>query len=213
MPDCLNQLTNEDLPGLVGFAENIYANTDPDKYPDFKISDDIDTTVKRTKFFSIFVLPSSTINFDKRQAYAVINDAGEYVAAVGVRRWTHLPTWSLSWLLSPSAGMKFIPIFRKIVQGLCTLHEAAGINEFYVTYPANREAAYSKIMLPFRDRYYSFVECTIKADTRSNYSFVEELMGRTAHPHDMNLRRYILRRENTLPSSEGGTAIRIKEIK
>ena len=203
----LMPMTLDHLAGLVEFAEHIYANTDPDKYPDFKISNDIDDAEKRKKFFSAFMLPSAFNNYNIRQCYALVDENGVYQAAIGVKRWGHMPSWSLSWLLSPSLGIKFIPIFRSIISKLCKEHEAAGMNEFYVSYPAHREAAYSKIMLPVRENYYSFVECTIAANTRSHYSFMHELMGHALHPHDMNLRRYILRRENTLPPSQGGTAI------
>ncbi len=203
-------MTLTDLPGLVRFAEDIYKNTDPDKYPDFKISNDIDDEEKRKKFFSAFMLPSEFNNYNIRQCYALVDESGTYVAAVGVKRWAHMPSWSLSWLLSPMMGVKFIPVFRTIIDELCKVHEAAGMNEFYVSYPASREAAYSKIMLPFRERYYSFVECTLDANTRSYYSFIHELMGHALHPHDMNLRRYILRRDNTDPASQGGQAVRLK---
>ena len=154
MSNSLIRMTAEHLPGLVEFADHIYENTDPNKYPDFKISNDIDNTVKRTKFFSAFMLNPSFVDYDVRQCYAVVNESGEYLAAVGVKRWGHMPCWSLGWLLSPAVGMKFIPIFRTIVQELCAIHEAAGMNEFYVSYPTSRCAAYSKIMLPFRERYY-----------------------------------------------------------
>lgn len=206
----LVSLSFKDLDGLVKFAQNIYENTDPEKYPDFKISNDIDDEEKRRKFFTAFMLPSEFNNYNIRQCYALVDETGSYIAAVGVKRWAHMPSWSLSWLLSPMLGVKFIPIFRAIIEKLCKVHEAAGMNEFYVSYPASRESAYSKIMLPFREKYYSFVECTIEANTRSHYSFIHELMGHALHPHDMNLRRYILRRENTEPASEGGKIIRKK---
>lgn len=204
MQGSLVPLTEAHLPGLIDFAESIYENTDPDKYPDFRVSNDIDDTGKRRKFFTAFVLPSEFNNHNIRQAYALVDSDGVYQAAVGVKRFSHLPSWSLSWLLSPRQGVRFIPLFRNIMEHLFKLHEDAGITEFYVSYPSSREAAYSKIMLPFRDRYYSFVECTIPAMTRSPYGFIHELMGFSLHPHDMNLRRYILRRPNTEPASEGG---------
>lgn len=204
-------LTLNELSGLVEFAEGIYENTDPDKYPDFKISNDVDDAEKRKKFFSAFMLPSEFNNYNIRQCYALVDEKGTYIAAVGVKRWAHMPSWSLSWLLSPMMGARFIPIFRAIIEELCKVHEAAGMNEFYVSYPASRESAYSKIMMPFREKYYSFVECTIEANTRSHYSFIHELMGHALHPHDMNLRRYILRRENTEPASEGGKITRKKQ--
>jgi hypothetical protein len=186
----------------------IYKGTDPDKYPDFRISADIDSEVKFKKFFSAFLLPSHFVNYNIRQAYALINEDGSYEALVGVRRYSHLPSWSVGWLLSPRTGVRFIPTFRNVMEQLCQLHENAGMNEFYVTYPTSREEAYSKIMLPFRERYYSFVETTIPAKTYSPYGLIDELMGQALHPHDMNMRRYILRRAGTEPVSEGGTVTR-----
>ena len=94
------------------------------------------------------------------------------------------------------------------MEELCNIHESAGMNEFYVTYPTEREEAYSRIMLPFREKYYSFIEATIPNRTCSPYNLIHELMGQTLHPHDMNLRRYILRRADTEPASEGGVAKR-----
>lgn len=208
MPSRLVPLTMEHLPELVQFALDIYENADPDKYPDFKISNDIDDEVKFTKFFMTFLRPSEFVNYNIRQVYAFKGEDGKFQAAIGVRRWDHLPSWSVSWLLSPGTGINFIPVFRKIMQGLCELHEAAGMNEFYVTYPSSREEAYSRIMLPFREKYYTFVECSLPARTRSPYGFIHDLMGATLHPHDMNLRRYILRREGSEPASKGGQAVK-----
>ena len=208
MQSSLVPLTLDDLPGLVQFTEQIYLNSDPDKYPDFRISNDIDDESKRQKFFGAFLRPSEFNDHNIRQAYALVDEHGKYQAAVGVKRLAFMPSWSLSWLLSPMLGVKFIPVFREIVKELCKSHEAAGMNEFYVTYPTSREEAYSRIMLPLRERYYSFVECTVPANTRSPYAQIHELMGHTLNPHDMNLRRYILRRPNTEPASEGGKAIR-----
>lgn len=204
MPGRIIPLNNTHLTELVGFAENIYKDADPDKYPDLRLSADVDDDIKRTKFFSAFLVPNKFNDYNIRQAYAFVDNDGMYQAAVGVRRWGHMPSWSVSWVLSPRVGIRFIPIFRKIIEDLSKIHEAAGMNEFYVTYPTSRESAYSKIMLPFRDRYYSFVECTLPARTISPYGLIHTLMGTTIHPHDMNLRRYILRRENTDSEMQGG---------
>jgi hypothetical protein len=114
-------------------------------------------------------------------------------------------------LLSPSVGARFIPIFRILIKELCEFHEKAGMNEFYVTYPSTREAAYSKIMLPIRERYFTFNECVVPKNERHPYGFIHELMGGTLHPHDMTFRRYILRRDNTEAASAGGTYTRRAE--
>jgi len=207
----LVKLDSSKLESLINFNMSIYENAEADKYPDFKITNDINDDARAEKFFRAFIEPSDFNNYNIRQAYAVVDESGVYQAAVGVRRWDHMPSWSVSWLLSPMIGHRFIPLFRQTMELLCELHEAAGMNEFYVTYPSSRESAYSKIMLPFRERYYSFVECTVPAKTRSPYGFIHELMGGALHPHDMNLRRYILRRPNTEAPSEGGRAIRQKK--
>ena len=208
MPSSLIKLDISHIDKIVNYAMEIYNNADPDKYPDFKISADIDSDVKFKKFFSIFLLPCEFTNYNIRQAYALVNEAGEYEALVGVKRHDFLPSWSVSWLLSPKTGVKFIPTFRTIMEQLCVIHEAAGMNEFFVTYPTLREEAYSRIMLPFREKYYSFVEATIPAKTCSPYILIHDLMGQTLIPHDINLRRYILRRAGTEPASEGGIATR-----
>jgi len=208
MSSRLVPLTLDHLEQLVTFALDIYENTDPDKYPDFKISNDIDDDIKFRKFFMTFLRPSSFINFNIRQVYALEDENGQWIAAVGVRRYNVMPSWSVSWLLSPRVGVRFIPTFREIMEQLCVIHENAGLNEFFVTYPASRCEAYSKIMLPFRERYYTFVECMVPAKSRSPYALIHDLMGSTLHPHDMDLRRYILRRPNTEAPSEGGKAIR-----
>jgi hypothetical protein len=85
------------------------------------------------------------------------------------------------------------------------------MNEFYVTYPSTREAAYSKIMLPVRERYFTFVECIVPKNERHPYGFIHELMGGALHPHDMSFRRYILRRDHTEAPSAGGKHVGFAE--
>lgn len=209
----LIKLDQSRLEELLDFAQYVYANkSDNNSYPEFKITADIDDAGTRKKFYSAFVLPAEFENNNIRQAYAVVNEAGEFQAAVGVRRFEFWPCWSVSWLLSPKNGAQFIRMFRTIMHLLTEMHESIGFNEYFVTYPSSREAAYSKIMLPFRERYYTFVECTLPANTRSPYGFIHTLMGLGLHPHDMNLRRYILRRPNTEAPSEGGAATRLAKI-
>lgn len=206
----LKPLDEHDLDLMVTTAMAIYEGSDPDKYPDFKITNDVDRETRFKKFFKLFVMPSRFNNHNVRKAFGLFKD-DECIALVGVRRWGHMPSWSISWLLSPSIGPRFIPMFRIIVAELCKFHEEAGMNEFYVTYPSDREAAYSRIMTPVRERYYTFVECTIPKNERHSYGFIHELMGGVLHPHDMSLRRYILRRENTEPLNAGGKVIRNKK--
>ena len=199
----LKPLEFSDLDSTVETALRIYENSDPDKYPEFKITNDVDRATRFQKFFRMFLIPSEFNNHNIRKAFGLFK-GDECICLVGVRRWGHLPSWSISWLLSPSIGPRFIPIFRILVQELCAFHEEAGMNEFYVTYPSSREAAYSKIMLPMRERYFTFVECVVPKNERHPYGFIHELMGGTLHPHDMSFRRYILRRENNEAPSAGG---------
>jgi hypothetical protein len=204
----LKALEDTSLPMVLSLASEIYNGVDEDKYPDFRVGYDINAESNREKFFSMFMLSPAYIGFTQRRSYGVFDENETLIAAVGVRRYDHFPCWSLSWLLSPKIGARFIPLFRFIVDELCKIHEAAGINELLVTYPASREEAYSRIMLFMRERYFTFVETTVKEKTASPYEFIHELLGKTLHPHDMNLRRYIRRREDMTPASEGGQAKR-----
>lgn len=201
MPYRLIEINSDNLAPLLDFAEMIYQNIDADKYPEFRFSTDIDDAGKRKKFYSAFALPSSFANYNIRQAFVLVNDDGEYIMAAGVTRFENWPSWSVAWVLSPRNNFKFIACFRELIDRLTLLHESIGFNEFFVTYPSSRESAYSKIMLPLRKKYYTFVECTVPAKERNPYGFIHSLMGQTLHPHDMNLRRYILRRENTEPAA------------
>lgn len=212
MPYSLRALDHQDLSLVTDLASAIYDGVDPAKYPEFRVGSDINAEKNREQFFRMFMLTPDYADFNQRRAFGVFDDDGKMLAAVGVRRYSHTPSWSLSWLLSPSLGARFIPLFRFIINELCLLHEAAGMNEFYVTYPAEREEAYSRIMLFMRERYFTFVECTLPAKTQSNYSLIRELMGFAVHPHDMNFRRYILRRPDMEPASEGGQAKRKKKV-
>ena len=204
----LKQFDNTNLEVVLNLATTIYDNTDPDKYPDFRVGFDIDQVKEREKFFNMFMLdPEKFKNCSQRATYGVYN-GDKLISAVGVRRLPHSPSWCFAWILSPAMGIKFVPMFREIVTKLCSIHEDLGLNEFYLTYPEDREEPYSRIMLFLRERYYTFVEMTIPAKTLTHYSLVNELLGRTLHPHSMNFRRYILRRPDTEAPSLGGKAKR-----
>lgn len=204
----LIEITSDDLGTLLEFATAVYQDAADDKYPEFRFSTDIDDAGKQKKFYSAFTLPSSFANHNIRQAFALVNEHGDYVMAAGITRFENWPSWSIAWILSPRQGLRFVSSLRDLIRKLADFHESIGFNEFFVTYPSSREAAYSKIMLPFREKYYTFVECTVPAKQRSPYGFIHSLLGQTLHPHDMNLRRYILRRANTEPPSQGGMATR-----
>ncbi len=204
----IKPLNHDQLDVVTKLANEIYNGLDEDKYPDFRVGYDINAEENREKYFGMFMLPPHFIGFTQRRAYGVFDENNQLISAVGVRRYSHMPCWSVSWLLSPKIGAKFIPLFRFMVDELCKIHEAAGFNELLVTYPSSREEAYSRIMLFMRERYFTFVETTIPAKTASSFGFIHELAGKTLHPHDINLRRYILRREDMIPASEGGQAKR-----
>lgn len=191
----LEPLTENDLPIIENYAEEIY--NDSNDYPNFalNLSRDLTNREQRHEFFRAFTLPASYDNYNIRQTYCLkYND--RIVTIVGVRRWTHWPSWSVSWLLSKNVGLEFIKTFRELMNQLCSVHEQANMNEFFVAYPAYRESAYSRIMLPFRQRYHTFVESTVVAGERSPYMFIHQLLGERLYQHNMSLRRYILKRDN-----------------
>lgn len=194
-------------------ADKIYANeklATEKAYPGFRIGYDVDKDAERYRYFSMFMLEPKFKDFNLRRCYGAYDNNDNLIAVLGVRRHNEtFPAWSFCWILSPHIGARFIVMFRQIIDQLCKIHEEAGMKEFYVTYPADREEVYSKIMLPLRERYYTFVETTVKRGEISAYPFVTELIGRIVQPYDINLRRYILRRENTEPESQGGKRIRI----
>jgi hypothetical protein len=190
----LRPLMIEDLPTIERYADNIYLNNNK-RYPDFalNLSKDLTDQQSRCEFFSAFLMPASYHDFNIRQAYC-LKYHDETIAIVGVRRWTHWPSWSVSWLLSKNNGLEFIKYFRILIQHLCSVHEQANMNEFFVTYPSSKESAYSRIMFPFRNKYQTFVETTISAGQRSPYQFIHQLAGERLYQHDINVRRYILKR-------------------
>lgn len=191
----LRPLSTTDLPEIEDYANKIYDNAG-ETYPDFalNLSKNLSSRAQRAEFFRAFVMPATYHDFNIRQAYMLTSN-NEIISIVGVRRWTHWPSWSVSWLLSNGSG-GFIEEFRELIKQLCHIHESANMCEFYVGYPAARERAYSRIMLPFRQRYHTFVECTVTAGQRSPYQFIHQLLGERLYTHDMNVRRYILKRTN-----------------
>jgi hypothetical protein len=192
----LQELSDCDLSMIEDYANDIY-QTSADNYPEFalNLSRDLTSQEQRREFFQAFVMPACYNNYNIRQAYC-LKQEDKIISIVGVRRWTHWPSWSVSWLLSKNVGLEFVTTFRQLIQQLCQVHESAGMNEFFVSYPTNREAAYSRIMLPFRKRYHTFIETTVKSGERSPYSFIHQLLGERLYQYDMNLRRYILQRSN-----------------
>lgn len=213
MPYRLIAFDQTTLPILLAFVTDVYASIAPKdlhKYPVFTFSKDVDDAGKRKKFYSAFVTSAEFAGCNIRQAFALVDDDGKCIFAVGVTRFENWPSWSVAWVLSHKIGVRFMATFRIVMEQLCKLHESIGINEFFVTYPYMREEAYSKIMLPFRDRYYTFVECVIPANKRSPYRFIFNLMGQALYQYDISIRRYIRRRDNTLPESEGGHIVKPK---
>jgi hypothetical protein len=77
-----------------------------------------------------------------------------------------------------------------------------GINEWYVSSPGGREESYRKIMRFLRERYITWVECTIPAGTRSPWPVYHSMLGYAIHNFDVNLRRYVKRRERMEPDEE-----------
>lgn len=190
-------LTAEHLDEVAIFSDEIYKEHN-NKYPAFSTSNSVDNKDTRKDFIKLFLLPSTFVNYNIRQAYALVDDDGFYHIIVGIARFSNMPTWSLSWILSKGTGAQFIVLFRALITELIAIHEGLGLNEFFVSYPADREQLYSRILFFLRKRYYTFVETTVKKHTFSQYSQINQLIGLQLPKYDTNIRRYILKREQNI---------------
>mgnify|MGYP003343892865 FL=1 len=70
----LKPLDENDINLMVSTAMKIYENSDPSKYPDFKITNDIDRETRFKKFFRLFVMPARFNNHNVRKAFGLFKD-------------------------------------------------------------------------------------------------------------------------------------------
>ena len=99
------------------------------------------------------------------------------------------------WLISDVQDAKFLKIWADMMKYLCQYFESKDLLEFWCVSPVSRERAWKRLMAPMRKTYWTFVETTIPANTRSDYSLYYNISGYTGYPYDINLRRYIKKRD------------------
>ena len=148
-----------------------------------------------SRMFDFFLVPESVSGHEWRKTLGVFDDSGNLLMAAGIRRMQHQPVWLLSYVLSSQKNIGMVRAFRDMIIFLCDYHEQIGINEFAVASPVGREESYRKIMRFLRERYITWVECTIPAGERSPWSVYHSMLGYTIHNYDVNLRRYVKRRD------------------
>lgn len=152
--------------------------------------------------FEMFLVPDDVGGHEWRKTLGVFDKEGKLAMVAGIRRMPYQPTWLLSFVLSSTKNMAMVRMFREMMIFLCDHHEALGINEFAVCSPADREDGYRKIMRFLRERYVTWVECVIPKGERSPWPMHHAMVGFALHNYDVQLRRYIKRRERMDPDEE-----------
>lgn len=155
-----------------------------------------------SRMFELFLVPESQGGHEWRKTLGVFDADGNMIMAAGIRRMQHQPVWLLSFVLSSQKNVGMVRAFRDMIVFLCDYHEQIGINEFAVASPAGREESYRKIMRFLRERYITWVECTIPAGERSPWPIYHSMLGYAIHSYDVNLRRYIKRRDRMEPDEK-----------
>lgn len=145
--------------------------------------------------FKMFLISDDVKGAEYRKVLGVFSDNDELVMAIGVRQMHNTPSWLLSWIISDVKDLKFRRIFKDSLMFICNFFESINCNEFYVIHPATREDSYKHIIKFMRDRYWTFIEMTIPKFTKCDYGFYWGLMGYQLYQYDVNIRRYILKRE------------------
>lgn len=145
--------------------------------------------------FPFFLVSEDVTGHEWRKTLGVFDENGNMLMVAGIRRMQHQPVWLLSYVLSSQKNIGMVRAFREMITFLCDYHESIGINEFAVASPAGREESYRKIMRFMRDRYVTWVECTIPAGERSPWPVFHSMLGYSIYNYDINLRRYVKRRD------------------
>ena len=186
MQNNMRWLDMSSLSDIKALAEISYANP-KENYPVALKPD--------SRMFELFLVPEDVGGHEWRRTLGVFDDNGQLIMVAGIRRMQHQPVWLLSFVLSSLKNIAMVRTFRDMIMHLCDFHENIGINEFAVASPAGREESYRKIMRFLRERYITWVECTIPAGERSPWPTYHSMLGFAIHSYDVNLRRYIKRRE------------------
>ena len=193
MQDNMKWLDMSNLDEIQALAQQTYANP-KDTYPVALQPD--------SRMFELFLVPESISGHEWRKTLGVYDADGNLIMVAGIRRMQYQPVWLLSFVLSNQKNIAMVRTFRDMIMALCDYHESIGINEWYVSSPGGREESYRKIMRFLRERYITWVETTIPAGTRSPWPVYHSMLGYAIHNFDVNLRRYVKRRERMEPDEE-----------
>lgn len=193
MQNSIKWLTMDDLNDVKTLAEASYANP-KETYPVALQPDG--------RMFELFLVDEKEGGSQWRKTLGVYDAANRLIMVAGIRRMGHQPVWLLSYVLSSQKNIRMVKTFRDMIVYLCDYHESIGFNEFAVASPAGREESYRKIMRFLRERYITWVECVIPAGERSVWPSYHSMLGYAIHTYDVQLRRYIKRRERMEPDEE-----------
>lgn len=186
-------LSFKDIPAIMELSKLIYSN-EKDTYPvNLKPADNYN---EFTNIINIFLVPDTYLGSDQRSVLGVFDEENMLIMAIGVRKLLVTPTWLLSWAISNIKTAQFIKIWRDSLNFICDTMELHGINEFFVVSPAEKEKVYEKLMRFLRDRYWTFTEIKIPRGRKTEYNVYWAIMGYQLYSYDINIRRYILKREH-----------------
>ena len=143
----------------------------------------------------LFLIPPAYLGSDQRKIIGVFDENNQLVMATGVRCLLTNQAWVLSWTLSKIKDFSFKKVWQQHVQFACEYFENIGYKEFWTVSPVSRESAYRSLMLPMREKYWTFVEFTVPQHQRTDFSLYWSLMGNRSYPYDINIRRYIMKRD------------------
>lgn len=154
------------------------------------------------KIFELFLVPQDVNGSEWRKTLGIYDSDNNLVMIAGIRRMQFQPIWLLNFVVSSTKNISMVRTFRDMIIYLCDYHESVGINEWYVANPNDKEENYRKIMKFLRERYITWVECVIKAGERSPWPVYHSMLGHATHNHDVNLHRYVKRRDRMEPGEE-----------
>lgn len=186
-------LSFKDIPTIMELSTLIYSN-EKDTYPiNLKPADNYN---EFTNIINVFLSPDDYLGSNQRSVLGVFDDSNTLIMAIGIRKLLVTPTWLLSWAISSVKTASFIKIWRDSVTFICNTMELNNINEFFVVSHAEKEKVYEKLMRFLRTRYWTFTEIKMPKGKKTDYSFYWAIMGYQLYSYDINIRRYILKREH-----------------
>lgn len=148
----------------------------------------------KNTLYDLFLVPEEITGSNYRKVVGIFDDNQNLMFAMGVRQLYDIPAWNLGWVISKYKNLKFIAGFKATLTFVCEYFENIGCTEFYVVHPASKEKVYQYILKYMREKYWTFVQCSIPKHTKSQYSFYWAIMGYQLYQYDIMIRRYILKR-------------------